>query len=40
MPRETAKHHRENVIPLVKLALKEAKVSNAKLFCHCNLKFL
>ncbi|KAI5310434.1 putative tRNA threonylcarbamoyladenosine biosynthesis protein kae1 [Ascosphaera atra] len=38
MPQETAKHHRAFVVPLVKRAMKEAKVKIADVDCICYTK--
>ena len=38
LPRDTAKHHREWVLPLVREALAEAKVTPADLACICYTK--
>jgi N6-L-threonylcarbamoyladenine synthase len=38
LPRDTAKHHRQQVIPLIKEALKEAKISWKEIDCICFTK--
>ncbi|CAB3378718.1 Hypothetical predicted protein [Cloeon dipterum] len=38
LPRETAKHHRENIIPLIKLALKEADIKPEEIDVICYTK--
>ncbi|KAJ3227342.1 putative tRNA threonylcarbamoyladenosine biosynthesis protein kae1 [Clydaea vesicula] len=38
LPRLTAKHHRENVLHLIKEALKEAKISKTEIDCICFTK--
>eukprot|EP01061_Rhynchopus_euleeides_P020440 TRINITY_DN3323_c0_g1_i1.p2 TRINITY_DN3323_c0_g1~~TRINITY_DN3323_c0_g1_i1.p2 ORF type:complete len:371 (+),score=160.64 TRINITY_DN3323_c0_g1_i1:186-1298(+) len=37
-PRETAQHHQEHIVGLVKAALKEARIEIAKLSCICYTK--
>ncbi|KAK8987856.1 hypothetical protein V6N11_065462 [Hibiscus sabdariffa] len=38
LPRETAQHHLQHVLPLVKLALKEARITSDDIDCLCYTK--
>jgi N6-L-threonylcarbamoyladenine synthase len=35
LPRETAKHHQQHVVPLIAEALKQAKIDPEQLDCVC-----